>query len=247
MKIKTVTITGADDNTNHQDLIEISKKYPFVEWGILFSTKRIGTDRYPSAEWLDKLYLKTKELNNLDVIRCSAHLCGDYSSDIISTGDESFKYGDVVEKYTWLFDRCQLNFNSTKTPVDYSSLFNFVMNWANQTILQYNKSNEFICEKIISDFIETDDIYLNDKLNFLYDGSGGRGVLPTNWRGVIPNHFTGYAGGLNPDNLEDALINIEKSVGDNEIWIDTETGVRTDDKLDLDKVVRFLEIAKKYI
>jgi phosphoribosylanthranilate isomerase len=76
---------------------------------------------------------------------------------------------------------------------------------------------------------------------------GGRGVLPENWQGVVPNHFTGYAGGLNPDNLEEALININKAVGDNEIWIDTETGVRTDDKLDLEKVVKFLEIAKKYV
>lgn len=55
MEIKIVTITGADDNTNHSDMINISKDFPFVEWGILFSSSRQGSERYPSIEWVNEL------------------------------------------------------------------------------------------------------------------------------------------------------------------------------------------------
>ena len=39
MKLTKVTLTGADDFTDPKRLIEISREYPFVEWGILFSLK----------------------------------------------------------------------------------------------------------------------------------------------------------------------------------------------------------------
>ena len=238
MKIRTVTITGADDNTNVYELIGISKVYPFVEWGILFSPKRENTSRYPSIEWVNKLNEVYKKAGKENLMLCS-HLCGDYSLETITKGNAN-SYVNRLKESTFIFDRCQLNFNSQKNPVDYEKFLGLMNKRTRQTIIQYNKANYDLCQTLIKNYGNAHNI------NFLYDGSGGRGVLPKEWMGVVPNHFTGYAGGLNPDNLEDALINIEKSVGDNEIWIDTETGVRTDDKLDLDKVVRFIEIAKKY-
>ncbi len=238
MKIKAVTITGADDNISVYSLVGISKAYPFVEWGILFSPKRENTSRYPSLEWINKLSEVSKIVGKENLKLCS-HLCGDYSLETIIKGTAN-SYVDRLKKATIIFDRCQLNFNSQKTPVDYELFSSLLNKRISETIIQYNKANYDLCKTLIKDYSKTNSI------SFLYDGSGGRGVLPKEWSGVVPNHFTGYAGGLNPDNLEEALINISKSVGDNEIWIDTETGVRTDDKLDLDKVVRFLEIAKKY-
>lgn len=238
MKIKTVTITGADDDTSIYSLVGISKAYPFVEWGILFSPKREKTSRYPSVEWVSKLSEVSKSVDKENLKLCS-HLCGDYSLETITKGTASL-YIDRLKESSWIFDRCQLNFNSQKTPVNYEMFLGLMNKIKRGTIIQYNKANHDLCQTLIKNYCS------DNNINFLYDGSGGRGVLPNEWSGVVPNHFTGYAGGLNPDNLEEALINIEKSVGDNEIWIDTETGVRTDDKLDLDKVVRFLEIAKKY-
>jgi phosphoribosylanthranilate isomerase len=256
MKIKIVTITGADDNTNHQDLIEISKKYPFVEWGILFSPTRNdkGESRYPTIEWVNKFkkdviahnFTKIDSFmtNGFDLgrneitIMVSAHICGGYTKELLE-GNNILIKEKLKDVYSHLFlNRSQWNFNSSKNEV-HETFYDFLNNPLNgKTILQFNKANYHLCQKVIE--------MNNHNIHFLYDGSGGRGVLPNEWTGVVPNHFTGYAGGLNPDNLEEALINIEKSVGDNEIWIDTETGVRTDDKLDLDKVVGFLEIAKKY-
>ena len=36
--LQTVTLTGADDSVNPEDLIAISKEFPFVEWGILIGS-----------------------------------------------------------------------------------------------------------------------------------------------------------------------------------------------------------------
>ena len=251
MEIKIVTITGADDNTNHSDMISISKDFPFVEWGILFSRSRQGTERYPSIEWVNELrdewVNKLRDnIEELGLMRtkfiCSAHLCGEYATDIITKGNNKLFRDDSGIKHPILFWRHQLNFNSQNTEVNYDYLTSHFKGLGNNTIIQYNKSNLDLCSKIISDPL------INKKgVHFLYDGSGGRGVLPGEWQGVIPDRFTGYAGGLNPDNLEESLVNINKAVGDNSIWIDAETGVRTDGKLDLKKVVKFLEISSKYV
>lgn len=237
MKITTVTITGADDSINHADLIEISKRFPFVEWGILFSPKRQGTDRYPSIDWVKLLRVAVKN-NDLS---CSAHLCGDYSLESITHGTIN-KFEGAVMDYENFFKRIQLNFNCQKNRVNSELLKQYLFSDAKiPTILQYNKANGILCSYIQSQNTDLKPVH------FLHDGSGGRGVLPSFWKGVVPKHFTGYAGGLNPDNLELSLKNIEDFVGENSVWIDAESGIRTDEKLDLDKVVKFIEISSKYV
>lgn len=240
MKIKTVTITGADDNTDIDALMKIHNHYPFVEFGILFSRSRQGTSRYPSLEWVKLLQEEAFShcMSKMPEIKLSAHLCGDYTWQRLTTGLFNSAFDDLGDiMFGKLFSRCQLNFNSTNNPACEKFYDSFKYSTTKQ-ILQFNKANHDLCQRIIE--------MNNPNVHFLYDGSGGRGVLPSEWKGVVPNQFTGYAGGLNPDNLEEALFKIDMVVGFNEIWIDTESGVRTDDKLDLDKVVKFLEIAKKY-
>ena len=51
--LNKVTITGADDETPIVALIELSAKFPFVEWGILVSLKSEGGPRFPSRVWMD--------------------------------------------------------------------------------------------------------------------------------------------------------------------------------------------------
>lgn len=67
---------------------------------------------------------------------------------------------------------------------------------------------------------------------WLQDSSGGRGQLPSYWaKPFRPEQIVGYAGGLNPENVVDAVRHMPAKT----FWIDMETGVRTDDWLDLDK------------
>ena len=80
----------------------------------------------------------------------------------------------------------------------------------------------------------------------LFDESAGRGISPDSWDAPLDGHFSGYAGGLKPDNVAQNLETIAKVAKGHVTWIDMETGVRTDDKFDLAKVRRVLEISAPY-
>jgi hypothetical protein len=60
-----ITVTGADESTQIDDLYSIQEKYPFVEFGILIrSTDIIKSSfysRFPSVEWLNRLAAKSQE------------------------------------------------------------------------------------------------------------------------------------------------------------------------------------------
>ncbi len=82
----------------------------------------------------------------------------------------------------------------------------------------------------------------------LYDPSGGRGQRPEAWYTpamAIEWASIGLAGGINPDNVEDAIA---AGPADRPFWIDMESGVRdSDDRLDLTKVRRVLEAAARWV
>lgn len=234
MKIKIVTITGADNDTNTNDMFEISKQYPFVEWGILFSPKRIGEERYPDSNWLNKL---SREYS-YDKISLSAHLCGGYTREML-VGESKLIGTPKVKHFLSLCKRMQLNFNSQKTKFNKNRFFKLLNCFiGGRIIFQYNINNVSIC---------IDAMKSVPNISFLYDSSGGLGKIETEWKPPFMGFFTGYAGGLSPDNLKEELSKIEMVAGDREIWIDAETHVRTNGVLDMNKVKRFLEIASKYI
>ena len=64
----------------------------------------------------------------------------------------------------------------------------------------------------------------------------------------MPDRRCGYAGGLGPDNLKAELEYLDYFLPENTvIWIDMETNVRTNAKLDLDKVKKCIDIVEPYI
>jgi phosphoribosylanthranilate isomerase len=107
-------------------------------------------------------------------------------------------------------------------------------------ISQFNSSNK--------DFWK--DLYCLKNIinhNILFDSSGGKGIkisdnLPIPINGIL----CGYSGGLGPDNISTFLTLLEKTISDGITWIDMETNIRTDDKLDLDKVEYVLSQTHKY-
>jgi hypothetical protein len=71
------------------------------------------------------------------------------------------------------------------------------------------------------------------QIDWLFDCSGGRGEAPRTWP-THPGHgrLVGYAGGITPENVSLAIAEIR---ADGTYWLDMESGIRTDDWLDLDK------------
>ena len=235
MKLNKVTITGADDSIKPSDLIEISNKYPFVEWGILFSANKLGTPRYPTKEWLQELYSTVKG----ERINLSAHFCGGYASSILlGTFNALANIGIKMD----IFNRYQVNFQASKynnTIAEFNKLIEKTP-MAN-FIIQANEINQIV----VNDLIESK--YQN--VSFLFDASGGKGLMANEYKKPFDGFLCGYAGGLNPDNLKEELLKMVAAAGESTVWIDTESGVRSNEgkQFDLDKVVAFLEIAKEYV
>jgi hypothetical protein len=237
--IKTVTITGADDSIHPKELLQLSDEFPFVEWGILFSKSSEGKNRYPSAAWQEKL---REVWHDNHALSFCGHICGRWVRDIC---DGFWTIYD--EKKLDMFQRFQLNFHAQVHSLNKD---NFIKGFSSPRIAFSGQGTprQFI--------FQLDDVnngildYAKEKgVNAvpLFDLSGGAGRLPEDWHRATG--YSGYAGGLSPDNLTAQLELIEQVAGDGPIWIDTETRVRSenDQQFDLDKVRRFLEISKDWV
>ena len=239
MLLKKVTITGADGTNGAivpQDLVLLQRKYPFVEWGILFSNAKIATPRFPSASWLEKL-AETKIAN--PELRLSAHICGRWVRDICE-GKWTIKEDLPSIFGNNLFDRYQLNFHSYIHKIEQEK---FLVGLKEQVGVEFIFQLDDVNNNLLI-LAENAGV----KAAGLFDTSGGAGVLPDQW--PVSDKWIGYAGGLGPECLEAQLKEINE-VAQGSIWIDTETKVRTiigsSEQLDLQKVEKFLQVASKWI
>jgi phosphoribosylanthranilate isomerase len=231
MIINKVTITGPDDKTDLLRLVELTRKYPFVEWGLLFSTNKAGTSRYPSKEWIENAV-------NLGSLPLSAHFCGWWSREIFEK--QNFEHISELKG----FNRVQLNYNFSRSKKwNFEQYLDFAKKVEISMILQYNKSNSKLLDTIVNGFFDAP-----ENIDFLYDSSGGRGTEIEKIESPIKNSYTGYAGGLGEDNIERICKLITEHPDNSEVWIDLETGARDEnDDFDLDKVERILEKVSNYV
>jgi hypothetical protein len=227
MKIDKVTLTGLDSVVELDIVKSLSCLYPFVEWGILFSTKKEGEKRYPAMWVVDKI-IKTG-------VDLSAHFCGVWAKDVL----ENQNFG-IIKTLHPNFKRVQLNYNfSYNQKWSMPSLMSFAdKNPERSIILQYNKSNK-----------STLDFYIHllpENIHILYDASGGRGTEITNIQEPFKN-YTGYAGGISNLNIEEVCQDISYVSDEAKVWIDMESGIRTNDIFDLEKCAGVLRTCEQFI
>lgn len=225
MIIDTVTITGADDTTSIDWMLEVSRSFPRVEWGILVSASQTGTPRFPSDSWLHSLAKVAKQNEDL---RLSMHVCGRWVREICQGHWTEFLKAHMELPCT--FDRVQLNFHA------------YTHQLAPNFFPMAESACRTICRQLIFQLDGVNDSLLTQAKEAginavpLFDKSGGAGVSPDSWPIALPDTLCGYAGGLSPDNLDEELARINKvTQADSHIWIDTETKVRTSNNLELDK------------
>lgn len=227
MRLRHCTLTGADDAVNPADLLTLAEEFPFAEFAILLMPSEMGKPRFPTAGWIRKFAATMKGKPT------GIHLCGEALLGFID-GDPAIL--DLMQG----FDRIQVNVKFAGMADKYApqklvAAIKASPQW--QFIIQYGKNENALLT------------LLKDAPNHavLFDESAGRGVSPDSWQAPLPGHFCGYAGGMNPDNVKKNLEMIAKVAGDHTTWIDMETGIRTNDAFDLDKIRRVLEIAKDYV
>ncbi len=230
MIIDKVTISGADDKVKHADLLKLQEDFPFVEWGILVSRKREGTARYPTRAWRKMID------HSLNI---SYHLCGDICRE--------FVYGNhnVVWEAGIYWKRVQLNFkfDDMKLLENLGRISEAASHHPYKAfILPYNKTNKEVLDK----FIKNTPATLPSNIHFLHDSSGGRGIKISSIGASLVN-YTGHAGGIGPSNIAQIYGAITRTTPlTDKVWIDMETGVRTNDEFDIAKVRNALALCKAF-
>lgn len=219
-----VTITGADNHTDPRDLADLSLRFPFVEWGVLFSVND-NRPRYPSRGWVERL-AEIKGAMSLRNFHLSAHFCGALAKEAMTGSGWML---DCVRG--WGFTRVQINGFALDKVDAMRSRKGLEIILQTRDLATISPHQDFARSR------RTDD----ERYSLLFDASGGRGVSPERWPQA--GHMNGddvavgYAGGITPDNVLSVfgeLAHVEPT------WIDMESGVRTDDRLDLYKVDRVL-------
>jgi phosphoribosylanthranilate isomerase len=225
-----VTITGADDGVDPNELRSLSAQYPFVEWGILYSIKCPGEPRYPSVPWLIELgEMADMRLGTRGQPQFSLHLCGEAARRALSG---EFGHLNVLREAV-PFQRVQLN--GYAHPLSLSFFESAARRADIEFILQTGGQTGESVRQAASD------AKLVGYASILIDPSGGRGVSSVHaMRGLRVDDSVrfGVAGGVDPLNVGDA-IEAARIVGAS--WIDMESGVRTDNRFDLAKVRSVLE------
>lgn len=223
--LNKITFTGADNQTDIKEMIQLSFDYPHVEFAILFSKNKSGVERYPDAKWVKNLLDNAPPHMNL-----AAHLCGQWVDDI-TKGNMSFLDIDIFREK---FKRIQLNCTGKRLNSIYNSnVFEQLHKYSNQFILGGNYKNVY----------PNLDNLKEGHICPLFDCSGGKGIL-SSWQKPFTFKdkpiYCGYAGGLNPGNVKEEVIKI-KELGEFDFWIDAETGLRENSQFSLEKCKSFIK------
>lgn len=229
MSFELASLTGADDLVTPDSLAAISAKYPFVEWAILYFPEKEGTPRNPSASWREDFLA-------IGLPYSAAHLCGtQVFRDLLRPETAQTRIVDLAR-----YHRIQVNINARRqdfTDEQVLEVYRTLHEAGLKLILQYHAASEQVIERFLS---ELDEEGLR-RVGILFDASKGTGQRPLFW--PAPHRFNlscGYAGGLGPDILETELPKIKTAIAQVErdvpFWVDMESGLRTNNTFDLEKV-----------
>lgn len=198
-----ITFTGPDDRTDKADIdamVRLAEDYP-VEYAVLFSDSRAGMPRYPTLDWADKFQF------TVGCPRLAAHICGAYANEIISTGKSK------LEGMLCTFQRIQINTSGPVFPGN-------IRRWADRLAQRWGHAVEPILQC-------RDDFPDDNRVTWLYDRSGGTGVMPDNWPVPRPDVglLVGYAGGFGPATVVEVLPGLSQATP---FYIDMETKIRNE-------------------
>ena len=224
-----ITFTGLDYLTQFDEFILLSQRYPRVEFAVLLGSRAGQTDarRYPDEKEVKfwRAIARKSELHSLAI-----HLCGRYARAALGNEDNLGDRNKVLELCRG-FNRIQINAQTYEQAAviafaedaqDYSKI-----------ILQKRQPFEF-------NWLRPD-----PRIEYLFDLSGGQGLDSLkDWPEPDLREFrSGYAGGLNLENIKQAL-DFVRAHPQQRFWLDMESGVRTgNDWLDLGVVRSILTTA----
>jgi hypothetical protein len=231
-----VSFVGVDRQTKFEDLLEFKDANVPYEFSVLYSDSKNDTHtRYPGHD-LCKKFLSWADENK---VYHSIHLCG---SSIDRFLIEDLHVLELCDKS----NRIQLNLNIKKY-TDHKQLSNSILRVASKynycIILQKNGTKKKFNEVFLERMQATGEI----SLSWLNDSSGGFGREIEQVAPPDPDIFTGFAGGIKPDNVVKIVKLIEKENSDEiPYYIDMESGVRENNQFSIVKCQEIKKLLDNY-
>lgn len=228
MTLPILTMTGIDAKTDPKWIKSMLRKYILkngysgLEFAILRSPKVDQSPRYPNRQAIKRLMT---EAHSGDF---AFHLCGRYAR-MVHDGEWA-ELCDIIDFEA--VGRVQVNSPEADEKA-ILNLWRFSAHIGRSVVMQW-RGNEFPAVPGI---------------HLLQDRSGGQGIPETKWSSpdeicTKVKNFIGYAGGLRPDNVSEALKSIIPASRGQRFWIDCETGLRTDDWFDQSKAEQMAQAVR---
>jgi len=228
-----LTLTGADDATSISRMRDLSERFPFVEFGILYHSTKSGTGRYPSLAWITAL-LHSQGAYKGTPMPLALHLCGEAANYSFELGEP---VAGILLPLSDHFPRVQMNINCCEGEFTARNVEAACARHPKiQVITQHNQNNIDLWRQVTA-----------ENHSILFDASRGTGALPTYWPAPLPGKKCSYAGGLGPETLKDAILAIRRVTGDRDYGVDMESRLRVKERFSLELCEKVAEIVKTMI
>jgi len=214
-----ISFVGIDAQTNLEELKCFEDD---CEFSVLYSDSKSQTKhiRYPSYDFCNN-FLDWAIKNR---VNGSLHLCGNVIDRYLNQDKDVL---DLCDKSA----RIQLNLNIANYP-NYQELADKICQvndkYQYNIILQQNKTKSKFMEVLLNQ--------VTRPISLLHDSSGGFGREISETVKPDTHHFTGYAGGINPENVLRIVNLIENNNPDGRpFYIDMESGIRENNIFSIEK------------
>ena len=246
MRLRYITCSDPREFNDIHDIVKLAEMSPRVEIAVQLHPSKASSGM-PRNEWFHELCgCCVKDGHDINL---AAHVNQEWCEEICRTGEIPMELREFFGLYrknlgfSPLVKRWQLNMSNTAVrDINYDAVKKlFMRNDDHEFIIQYNdrtKNATWVLHEMRANF------------SLLYDASGGRGLSPDTWnKPVFENVPMGYSGGMSPDNVVKNLRKISSVVPKNreDIWIDAEGKLKTDDKFDISLARQYITKAERWL
>jgi len=217
MNLEYITCSGMREQNDIDEIINLGKKYPMAEFAVQASRENFSP-YMPRYVWFDTLVHAAR----VNKIKLAMHVNLDYRTELCH-GNIPYSLRRLWEvrrdNGTPVIGRVQVNIDGGNDKFKFyaDKVADIIREYSDiKFIFQYAPAQNARIKKLDKQGVP---------FSLLYDVSGGEGKLSRDsWRGIIlPNHQTGYAGGLSPDNIAPNLDYINRLLpADYSTWVDAE-------------------------
>ncbi len=241
MNLRYITCSGIDKHNSIYDMFNLMQIDNRVELAVQAHTKKMS-DGMPRNVWFNQVL--DYAINNPKLYyNFAVHVNTEWCKDICNgyfPYELSLLFGKYNEHGKPLIKRWQLNI-----PAEFAEKTNInkVVNNVAE-LIENNSDRNFIIQYKPA----TIDIVRNlhrqtQNFSILFDESGGKGKSPVAWQYQPYNLlYTGYSGGLSPQNIKQNLSKIDHVAPVNRYtWVDAEKNLKNDNDLfDVQKAEQYI-------